>query len=79
MSYQTTTSYKIEVVRKRISVTQGFAKVIVEKTEKDGSTVRSESDWYGDDLVMDDNGPMGYASTTPDSSFIRAFLVEQGY
>lgn len=59
--------YEIEVTRKRVSTTQGFAKVTVNG---------KESDWYDDRIELVDGK---WQSVWPDSVFINAYIKELGY
>lgn len=64
--------YVIEVRRSRLSVTQGFATVCVNGTEMvtfgdQIELIKPGQHWYGDKIG-------GWASTTPDESFIKGML-----
>lgn len=64
--------YVIEVRRSRPSVTQGFATVCVNGIDMmtfgdDIELVKDGQRWYGDKIG-------GWASTTPDESFIKGML-----
>lgn len=64
--------YVIEVRRGRLSVTQGYAIVCVNGIEMmtfgdEIEMIKDGQRWYGDKIG-------GYASTTPDESFIKGML-----